>query len=104
MNDTMRESKFTATLAEYAERLGFDCYLVHQTRRKPRENISPGHADITMFGHNTTLFVETKQGTYKQSEHQKTFEQSATKNGSLYWCIHSTEEFLVCGRQLGWWR
>ena len=98
------ESKFTAELAGYAEKLGFDTYPVHQTRSKPRQNITPGHADITMFGHNTTLFVETKVGTYKQTEHQKTFEQSATKNGSLYWVVHSKEEFLVLGKIKGWWR
>ncbi len=99
------ESQFTSELAEYAEKyLGFDCYKVHQTRSKPTANIEPGHADITMFGHGATLFVETKLGTYQQSDHQKVFGTSAVKNGALYWVIHSKDEFLQCGKAMGWWR
>jgi len=98
------ESKFCAELAEYAERLGFEVWPVNQTRSQPKTYMKKGHADLVLFGHNTTLYVETKVDRNKQSEPQRVFEQSATRNGSLYWIIHSTEEFLVCGKEKGWWR
>jgi pectin methylesterase-like acyl-CoA thioesterase len=98
------ESKFTAELCTFAERLGFEVWPVGQFRGKPRYYVRKGPADIIMFGHGVTLFVETKVGSYEPQDAQNTFAAAATRNGSVYWVIHSTDEFLTLGRCMNWWK
>jgi len=100
----MSESKFTAELAEYAEKLGFRVWPVNQTRGKPKFYMKKGFADLCMFGHNRTLFVETKADRNMQSAQQMAFEQACKQGGSLYWVCRTTEEFRVAGQAKGWWR
>jgi hypothetical protein len=98
------ESKFTAELADLAESLGFKVWPLNQTRKKPREYIKPGVADLVMFGHKTTLWVETKVDRNTQSHKQQEFEAIATANGSLYWVCRTLDDFLLMGKLLKWWR
>ncbi len=101
---SVAESTLTADVCARLEMLGFRAWRVHQTRRKPRETVDPGHADITAFGHGVTLFIETKVDRNRQSVQQEEFEKWATRNGSLYWVIRSVDELMLCGRAKGWWR
>ena len=97
------ESKFAANLTELAETLGFKVWPVNQTRRKPREYVKRGHADLLMCGHGRILYVETKVDRNQQSEAQKEFERAVTSNGALYWVIRTRDEFLLMGHYQGWW-
>ena len=104
MGYRLSESKFTAALATRAGQLGFTVWPLNQTRRQPREYIKPGVADLVMFGHKVTLWVETKVDRNGQSVPQEEFEKIATANGSLYWVIREMDEFMVLGKLKGWWR
>ena len=100
----MSESTFTSKLAARMEQLGFRAWTINQTRAKPRFRMDPGVSDIIAFGHGVTLFVETKVDRNRQSVPQEEFERAAKGNGSMYWVIRSEDEFLACGKSLGWWR
>lgn len=100
----MSESKFTADLAARAERLGFEVWPLNQTRGKPKFAMKRGVADLVMFGHGVCLWVETKVDRNKQSEQQIEFERAVKKNGGSYWVCRTIDEFMVCGKQQGWWR
>lgn len=98
------ESKFTAELAKLAEGLGFAVWPLNQTRGKPRFYMKRGVADLVMFGHHVTLWVETKVDRNQQSLTQQEFEAKATANGSLYWVCRTIDDFLLMGRLMKWWR
>lgn len=63
-----------------------------------------GVADLVMFGHKVTLWVETKVDRNGQSQQQREFEARVTANGGIYWIIREMDEFLTMGEALGWWR
>lgn len=100
----MSESQFAANLCALAESLGFQVWPVNQTRRKPKEYVKRGHADLLMCGHGRILYVETKVERNKQTEPQKEFERAVTSNGALYWVITTRDEFMLMGKLQGWWR
>lgn len=100
----MSESKFTAVLGELAEGLGFQVWPLNQTRGKPKFYVKRGVADLVMFGHKTCLWVETKVDRNTQSHPQVEFEKAVRANGGLYWVVRTTDEFLMLGKQMGWWR
>ena len=100
----LAESKFTSEIAARARTLGFKVWPLNQTRRQPRQHVEPGVADLVMFGHKVTLWVETKVDRNSQSVPQQEFEMSATANGSLYWVIRSMDEFMLMGKLQRWWR
>ena len=100
----MSESQFTAELKSYAEQLGFKCWRVHQTRRKPKEHIDKGFSDLVCVGHGTILFVETKVDNNTLSVQQEEFRDAVRGSGGSFWCIRTKEEFFDMGKLSGWWR
>ena len=102
--DLVSESTFTAELAKRAEQLGFAVWPLNQTRGKPKFYMKRGVADLVMFGHGVTLWVETKVDRNQQSEQQKEFERCARAAGSLYWCVRTMDEWMLLGRLQKWWK
>lgn len=100
----MSESQFTAELKLLAEQLGFKAWRVHQTRRKPKEHIDRGVADIILVGHGTVLFVETKVDQNTLSVEQEEFRDAVRGCGGMFWCVRTKEEFTEMGKLMGWWR
>ena len=100
----MSESEFTAELKKLAESLGFKCWRVHQTRRKPKEHIDKGFSDLVCVGHGKILFVETKVDQNTLSIEQEEFRDAIRAAGGCFWCVRTTDEFLKMGRIMGWWR
>lgn len=55
--------------------------------------VTAGVSDLILLAPNQVYFIELKDQTGKQSDHQKAFQQQATSLNHIYRIIRSLEEF-----------
>ena len=54
-----------------------------------------GVSDLILIAPNQVFFLELKDDTGKQSDHQKAFQQQAESLGHIYVVIRSLQEFIT---------
>lgn len=102
--DRVTEAEVTALIAERAEQLAMQPYLVNQTYSKTRAFTTPGFSDLVLFGHGQIIFAEVKLDYNEPQPAQVEFQRQVVKNGGLYVVLHNPDELLYAGENLGMWR